>query len=114
MRIWGGAGGSLVVNAKSPHREDAIRFLEDTDDTVRIAASDLLVLAGRDQDREALLEALLTSVDRPRVLANICSIFALKDWSVAGRKADVEKLLPHGFYLTREGALKKMGRADAS
>ena len=27
MRIWGGAGGSFVVNAKSPHREDAIRFL---------------------------------------------------------------------------------------
>jgi len=27
MRIWGGAGASFVVNAKSPHREAAIRFL---------------------------------------------------------------------------------------
>ena len=28
MRIWGGAGTSLVVNAKSPHVQDAIRFLQ--------------------------------------------------------------------------------------
>lgn len=27
MRIWGGAGGSFVVNAKSPRREQAVRFL---------------------------------------------------------------------------------------
>jgi ABC-type glycerol-3-phosphate transport system substrate-binding protein len=27
VRIWGGAGSSFVVNAKSPHRETAIRFL---------------------------------------------------------------------------------------
>ena len=27
MRIWGGAGGSFVVNAKSPRKDEAIRFL---------------------------------------------------------------------------------------
>ncbi len=27
MRIWGGAGGSLVANAKSPRRDQAVRFL---------------------------------------------------------------------------------------
>jgi ABC-type glycerol-3-phosphate transport system substrate-binding protein len=28
MAIWGGAGSSFMVNAKSPNKEDAIRFLK--------------------------------------------------------------------------------------
>ena len=30
--------------------------------------------------------------------------------SVKGRKADVEPYLPEGYYLTREGVVKRLGR----
>jgi hypothetical protein len=101
----------LVPHAAHEAVAEAVaRFLEDTDDTVRIAAVELLSTAGRDVDHHRLVDALVASPDRPRVKSAIARVLADKGLSVPGRKAEVEPLLPQGYYLTREGGVKRLGK----
>ena len=102
---------SLMEHAKEPEVADAVRpFMADTNDTVRIAAQELLARSGRDQDAEALVEALVDSEDRPRVKSALLVALMDRAGAIAGRRAEVEPLLPEGYYLTREGTLKRLGK----
>jgi hypothetical protein len=102
---------ALVAHASAPEVAEATtRFLEDTDDTVRIAAIELLVASGREVDMDRIVDVLVASTDRPRVIVTACAALAEKGWVVKGRKAEVEPLLPQGYYLTREGGVKRLGK----
>ncbi|MEM7246517.1 MAG: hypothetical protein AAF533_14290 [Acidobacteriota bacterium] len=85
-------------------------FLEDTDDTVRMAAGELLSQAPDEERGQLLVNALLDSTDRPRVLDALIKSIAARDVSVAGRKAEVEPLLPEGYYLTRQGMVRRLDK----
>lgn len=108
-----------IISALAPHVgersvADAIgAFLEDTDDRVRIAAAEALATTGVAEDHQRLVGALLECEDRPRVRADLCALMAAHGVSVQGRKADVEPLLPEGYYLTRDGVVKRLGKAEA-
>ena len=94
------------------HREvsdAAAPFLDDTDDTVRMAAAELIAKSDREDRGDLLVSALAQADDRPRVLDAICRAMADNQLSVKGRKAEVEPMLPEGFYLTRQGAVKRLG-----
>jgi HEAT repeat protein len=85
-------------------------FLDDTDDTVRIAAGELLARSGDEAHHDALVSAFVDSADRPRVSVELIKHMADQGLSVKGRKAEVEPILPEGYYLTREGSVKRLGQ----
>lgn len=85
-------------------------FLDDTEDTVRIAAGELLARSGDDQHHDAFVTAFVEASDRPRVSAELIKHMSEHGFSVKGRKAEVEPLLPEGYYLTREGIVKRLGK----
>lgn len=105
-----------ILHALAPHASDArvadatLRFLEDTDDSVRIAAVELLLASGRDADRDGLLECLVRSGDRPRVLAAVLDGFAAKAWPLGDRIDEVRGVLSadQGFALTKDGLVVKL------
>jgi hypothetical protein len=107
-----------LIRSLSDHRSEprvpevVARFLEDTDDRVRIAAVELLAACGRSEDHERLIDALVAAEDRPRVKSALLASMAEHGVVARGRKAEVEPLLPAGYYLTREGAVKRLGRAE--
>jgi len=85
-------------------------FLDDTDDTVCIAAGELLARTGDPAYHDALVTAFIESVERPRVQSELIKHMAEQGLSVKGRKAEVEPVLPEGYYLTREGIVKRLGQ----
>jgi hypothetical protein len=85
-------------------------FLDDTDDTVRIAAGELLARTGSPEHLSLLVDAFIASGDRPRVQVELIQRMAEQGVAVKGRKAEVEPYLPEGYYLTREGVVKRLGR----
>lgn len=89
--------------------ETVAAFLDDTDDTVRIAAARLLASGGSQQAIDRLVDTLVESRDRPRVIDAICAALAEAGAAVKGRKAEVEPMLPEGYYLTRQGGVKRLG-----
>jgi HEAT repeat protein len=98
----------LVSQAEHAEVADAAhRFLEDTDDRVRIAAIELLKHAGRPEDVAAMAECFATSPDRPRVLAALAEALAGKAGLFAGRAEEIQKLVPAGYSLSPEGTLAK-------
>lgn len=102
---------ALVEQATDPAVTAAVApFLDDTDDTVRIAAGNLLARSGSTEQHAALVEAFVESADRPRVQVELIKQMAEQAVSVKGRKAEVERFLPEGFYLTREGIVKRLGQ----
>lgn len=107
-----------LIHALAPHAheqrvaETIAAFLEDTDDRVQIAAVEVLASNGRPEDQERLTATLIEADERPRVRSAICSAMAAHAVSVKGRKAEVEPLLPEGYYLTRDGVVKRLGTAE--
>lgn len=87
-----------------------VPFLDDTDDTVRIAAGELLARSGDAAHHEALVMAFIDAADRPRVSSELIKHMSDQGLSVKGRKAEVEPHLPEGYYLTREGVVKRLGQ----
>ncbi|MBI4445964.1 MAG: hypothetical protein HY645_08630 [Acidobacteria bacterium] len=86
-------------------------FLQDPDDDVCIAAVDYLLHRPEEESREAVLRCYLESEDRPRVRNFILELFAEKGWTVRGFRPRIEETLPPGYLLTRDGTIKKVGRA---
>ncbi|MGH9341320.1 MAG: hypothetical protein ACRD1R_17405 [Acidobacteriota bacterium] len=84
-------------------------YLEDPDDDVRLAALDYLFSQAEEETREAILNAYLDSQDRPRIKAHILERLAANGWSVRGFRPGVEKTLPEGYALSREGTVKVIG-----
>lgn len=91
----------------TPEVAAALReFLTDADDDVRIASVEALAEVGEEM-REPLLEAFISSSDRPRIRNRIAEIFADREWPVRGYRPKVEENLPEGFHLTSKGVIRR-------
>ena len=88
-------------------REATMRFLEDEDDDVCIAAADYLARNGDEEVREHLLRTFLSAEARPRVRGRILDHFCDREWPVKGYRKKVEEALQMPFYLTAKGTVKR-------
>jgi HEAT repeat protein len=88
-------------------REILLRFLEDGDDDVCIAAAYYLARSGDDEVRERLIETLLNAEFRPRVRGRILELFCDREWAVKGYRKKVEEVIQEPFYLTAKGTVKR-------
>jgi HEAT repeat protein len=88
-------------------RETLLRFLEDEDDDVCIAAAYYLARNGDDEIRERLIETLLNAEARPRVRGRIFELFCDREWGVKGYRKRVEEIIQEPFYLTAKGTVKR-------
>jgi HEAT repeat protein len=84
-----------------------LRFLEDEDDDVCIAAIDYLSRNGDEAVREKLLETFLKSDARPRVRGRILDHFCEREWPVKGYRKKMEEAIALPFYLTSKGTVKR-------
>ncbi len=98
------AGHDAVADA-------AQRFLEDTDDRVRIQAIELLATAGRPADLAAMVACLLESADRPRVGAALCEALAGRKGALAGHVEAATPALSAGYTISKDGTLSKVAGA---
>jgi hypothetical protein len=108
---WPEAKAVLIANLPDdafPQIVDtAMRFLEDEDDDVCIAAIDYLARNGDEAIRERLLQAFLDAEARPRVRGRILDHFYEKEWPVKGYRKKVEEAIVLPFYLTAKGTVKR-------
>jgi len=88
-------------------RETLLRYLEDEDDDVCIAAADYLGRHGDDEIRERLIETLLNAEARPRVRGRIFELFCELELAVKGYRKKVEEVIQEPFYLTAKGTVKR-------
>jgi hypothetical protein len=84
-----------------------LRYLEDDDDDVCIAAVDYLARNGNEEIREKLLETFLAYESRPRVRGRILDVFCELEWPVKGYRKKVEEAISEPFYLTSKGTIKR-------
>ena len=97
---------ALMDFAKEANVADAAAaFLDDTSDTVRIAAGELLALSGRDADHVAMIDGLIASPDRPRVRAALCRALAGAPAVAAARRDEVLAVVADGFELDEAGTI---------
>ncbi len=87
--------------------ETVIRFVEDDDDDVCIAAIDYLARSGNEAIREKLLQTFLDSGERPRVRGRILDHFCEREWPVKGYRKKMEEAIALPFYLTSKGTVKR-------
>ncbi len=87
--------------------ETVLRFLEDEDDDVCIAAIDYLARNGDEVIREKLLETFLEAESRPRVRGRILDHFCEREWTVKGFRKKMEEVIAMPFYLTSKGTVKR-------
>jgi len=85
-------------------------YLTHEDDDVRLAALDHFFKRPEDEAREPVLKCYLDSEDRPRIRAHILDRLIDLEWSVRGFRPKIEETLPEGYFLTRDGTVKAMGR----
>lgn len=88
------------------------RFLEDTDDEVRIEAIQIRAQHADDVLRDRLLKMLIEERDRPRVRIAICEIFIVQNWVVRGHRTEILQSLPEGFQITGKGRLRDLRGRD--
>jgi hypothetical protein len=87
--------------------ETVIRFLEDEDDDVCIAAIDYLSRNGDEAIREKLLQTFFEAEARPRVRGRILDHFCEREWPVKGYRKKMEEAIALPFYLTSRGTVKR-------
>jgi len=97
----------LPDEALAEVRQTLLRFLDDEDDDVCIAAADCLARSGDEEIRERLIETLLNAEFRPRVRGRILELFCDREWAVKGFRKKVEGSAPGAFYLTAKGTVKR-------
>jgi len=104
---------ALMDHAEHPEVPDAMtRFLEDTDDTVRLAAAELLTRSARPQDIEAIVTCVLESPDRPRVKGQLLDMLVGRKLP-SSRRDELVKALPAGLGISLDGALVKQERQSS-
>jgi HEAT repeat protein len=84
-----------------------IRFLEDDDDDVCIAAIDYLAGNGDEPVREKLIQTFLEADARPRVRGRILDHFCEREWPVKGYRKKIEEAIALPYYLTAKGTVKR-------
>lgn len=93
--------------------ETVVRFIDDEDDDVCIAAVDYLARNGDENVREKLLQTFLDADARPRVRGRILDHFCEHEWPVTGYRKRVEETISEPFYLTAKGKVKRRERGDS-
>ena len=84
-----------------------LKYLEDDDDDVCIAAVDYLAKNGSEETREKLIETFLAAESRPRVRGRILDQLCEREWPVKGYRKKVEEAISDPFYLTARGTVKR-------
>jgi HEAT repeat protein len=87
--------------------ETVIRFIDDEDDDVCIAAVDYVAKNGDEAMREKLLQLFFEAEARPRVRGRILDHFLEKEWPVKGYRKRMEEAIELPFYLTSKGIVKR-------
>ena len=87
--------------------ETVIRFVDDEDDDVCIAAVDYVAKNGDEAMREKLLQLFFAAEARPRVRGRILDHFQEKEWPVKGYRKRMEETIELPFYLTSKGIIKR-------
>jgi hypothetical protein len=102
----------LMKHKKSP--EIVVPYLGDMDEGVRfVTVEALLALKAEEVGREKLLELFVSdSEESLRLRIRIAEGFADLGWLVQGHRAAVEKKLPDGFQLDREGHILKLKKPE--
>jgi HEAT repeat protein len=81
-----------------------IPYLEDMDEGVRYAGLETLIRQGDEAAARAQLLDLFAKEGSLRLRIRIADGFAELGWSVADRRADIEKVLPETFQIEARGA----------
>ncbi len=84
-----------------------LKYLQDDDDDVCIAAVDYLAKNGSEEVREKLIETFLAAESRPRVRGRILDQFCEREYPVKGYRKRVEEVISDPFYLTAKGTVKR-------
>ncbi len=102
----------LMKHAKGPTLVSP--YLADMDEGVRLASVEaLLVLKNEEEARDKLLELFVSDAEESlRLRIRIAEGFADLGWRVQGHRGGVEKKLPDGFQLDREGHILKLKKPD--
>ena len=89
-------------------------YLGDMDEGVRLASIEaLLVLKNEETARDKLLELFVSDAEESlRLRLCIAEGFADLGWLVQGHRGGVEKKLPDGFQLDREGHILKLKKPE--
>ena len=103
--------GHLSNEAFPQVAETVIRFLEDEDDDVCIAAIDYLASNGDEVVREKLLQTFFEAEARPRVRGRILDHFCEREWPVKGYRKKMEEAIALPCYLTSKGTVKRKSAA---
>lgn len=99
--------GNLPDDAFTEVFDTVVRFLEDEDDDVCIAAIDYLARHREESMREKLLHVFFESEGRPRVRGRILDHFLEQEWPVKGYRKRMEEAIELPFYLTSKGIIKR-------
>ncbi len=95
----------------SPGLEAVVRLhLQERDDDIRLAALDYLFELPEQDAREAILECLLDSEERPRIRAHLLESLHKRGWRVKGYRRKIEESLPEEYALTRDGQVRRIGK----
>jgi len=84
-----------------------VRYLDDDDDDVCIAAVDYLTHNGDERARERLMQLFIDAESRPRVRGRILNHFCEREWPVKGYRKKIEEIIEMPFYLTSKGVVKR-------
>jgi hypothetical protein len=97
----------LADEAFAQVRDTVLRFLDDEDDDVCIAAIDYLVRNQDEEVRGSIIELFLAAGERPRVRGRILEHLCEKEWQVKGYRKRVEEIIELPYYLTSRGTVKR-------
>jgi HEAT repeat protein len=84
-----------------------VRYLDDEDDDVCIAAVDYLTHNGDESARERLIQLFIDAESRPRVRGRVLNHFCEREWPVKGYRKKMEEIIEMPFYLTSKGIVKR-------
>ncbi|HEY3354727.1 MAG TPA: HEAT repeat domain-containing protein [Polyangia bacterium] len=105
---------SFIADFKDPRGVAMITpYLADMDETVRFTAIEALFKLRDPASREPLCAHFVSDTeDSLRIRVRIAEGFAELGWDVVGFRGTFEKLLPEGFFLDKQGKVKRKARGD--
>lgn len=90
--------------------DKALAYLDHSSDDIRLAALKLLEANADDRVRDAMLD-LLDDDEAPRLRVAAADVFARMEWRTHGRAKGLREKLPDGFFMTKDGVIKRVGRS---
>ena len=87
--------------------EPLLPFLEDLSDDVTFRVLDVLDRHGDDDLRKPMLERALDPETSDRIRARILDVAHERKWHLKHQRADLQKLMPDGYYFDKRNHVKK-------